>query len=156
MKIIGKSRIMSAGAGAALVVAAAGSALLPAGEARANPSGSYQNSCWNIVDDGEGSPSIMATCRKKDGSSKNTSLAYKICSGDIWNDNGTLRCTPQGSFKNSCRNISWNSSYLTAECSKGGWPIKKYTWNSGFSYNTCLNNSQDIANCTGSLKCGGC
>jgi len=140
----------------AFAVAVASGAVLPVFEAEAQPSGSYQQSCWNIVDDGAGSPTVMATCRKKDGSSKNTSLAYKICeSGTVWNDDGNLRCTAKGSFKNSCRNISWNTSFLTAECSKGGWP-KKYVWNSGFSYNTCLNASQDIANCTGSLKCGGC
>lgn len=155
MKNLTNWKFLGAGTGTALLVAMAGSALLPVSEAQAQPSGSYQNSCNNIVDDGAGSPSIMASCKRKNGSYKNTSLAYKICQGDIWNDDGTLRCTPKGSFKNSCRNISWNSSFLTAECSKGGWP-KKYTWNSGFSYNTCLNNNQDIANCRGSLQCGGC
>ena len=142
-------------AGVASLVAITLGVFLPVSEARAAPSGSYQASCNNIVDDGEGSPSIMASCKKKDGTYKNTSLAYKICQGDIWNDSGTLRCTPKGSFKNSCRYISWNASFLTAECSKGGWP-KKWTWNGGFSYNACLNNNQDIANCTGSLKCGSC
>jgi hypothetical protein len=147
--------LFGAALGAIAVVAAAASAFMPSTPAHANPAGSYQNSCNNIVDDGAGSPTIMASCRKTNGSYNNTSLAYKICQGDIWNDNGTLRCTPKGSFRNSCGSISWNSAYLMASCSKGGWP-KKYTWNGGFSYNICLNNNQDIANCRGSLTCGGC
>ena len=131
------------------------SAVFAGSPAQAAPSGSYTNSCTNIVDDGAGSPTVSASCKKKDGSYKNTSLAYKICESEIWNDNGNLKCNPKGSFKNSCRNISWNADFLMAECSKGGWP-KKYLWNSGFNYHACLNNNKDITNCRGSLQCGGC
>jgi hypothetical protein len=118
--------------------------------AHAAATGSYTASCKNIVDDGT---TVRADCKKKNGSYVGASLAYKICQGQVWNDNGTLKCTPQGSFKNSCNSVAWNESYLMANCRKKN---KQYLWNSGFNYNMCLNNSQDIANCDGSLQCGGC
>ena len=105
--------LLGLAAGAALVFAAT----MPA--AHATASGSFTKTC-NVSSDED--YVVNASCKKKDGSYKGTSLAYRICQGDIWNDNGTLKCTPKGSFKNSCRNISWNTSFLTAECSKGGWP----------------------------------
>jgi hypothetical protein len=97
---------------------------------------------------------VRCECKTKKGSWKNTGLAYQICEpGKIWNDNGTLKCTPQGSFKRSCSSISWNESFLTAKCNKK----KSGTLqNSGFRYGQCLSASQDITNCDGSLKCGGC
>jgi hypothetical protein len=115
--------------------------------AHAAASGSFTKSCKDIVDDDS---TVNASCKKRDGSYKGTSLAYKICQGDISNNNGTLQCTPQGSFKKSCNMISWNASFLTANCRKID---GKYIVNSGFNYNNCLNNSQDIANIDGSLQC---
>lgn len=112
--------------------------------------GSYQQSCNNIVDDGT---TVRANCKKKNGSYVATSLAYRICQGDISNNDGKLTCTPKGSFKNSCSSISWNESFLTANCRKKN---GQNLWNSGFNYNACLANNRDIANCDGSLHCGGC
>ncbi|MCX5802121.1 MAG: hypothetical protein NTU69_01080 [Proteobacteria bacterium] len=115
------------------------------------PDGSYQQTCKNCTDDGN---TLRCDCSYK-GKFKSTSLAYKICeSGQIWNDKSKLRCTPQGSFKRSCSNISWNENFLTAICKR----IQKGKTipNSGFNYNACINNGQDITNCDGSLRCGGC
>jgi len=113
------------------------------------PPGSW--SCRECTDDGS---TVRCQCKTKKGSWNNTGLAYRICEPNkIWNDNGTLKCTPQGSFKRSCSSVSWNESFLTAKCNK-----KKQgtTWNSGFNYGQCVNNGQDITNCDGSLRCGGC
>lgn len=128
----------------------AGTLALTAGPAEAAVSGSYQRSCNNITDDGD---TVRASCKKKNGTWANTALAHHICQGDISNNDGKLTCTPKGSFKNSCGSISWNESFLTASCRKKD---KQYLWNSGFNYNSCLTNGQDISNCDGSLKCGGC
>jgi hypothetical protein len=113
------------------------------------PAGSYQQSCKNCTDD---DATVRCDCSYKSKYTA-TALDYKICDGDIWNDKSKLRCTPKGSFKRSCSSISWNSSFLTAKCNKK----KSGTiWNSGFNYNNCLTNGQDIANCDGSLTCGSC
>lgn len=137
--------------GRAVVIGAAAFAFtfgLTVTGAHAAASGSFTQSCTGIVDDGT---TVRASCKKKNGSYNNgASLAYKICSGQVWNNDGNLTCTPSGSFKNSCSSISWNESYLTANCRKKN---KKYLWNSGFNYNACLNNSQDIMNNDGSLQC---
>ncbi len=122
---------------------------IPSSLVFALPNGSYQRSCKNCTDD---DVTLRCDCSYKN-QYKATALDYKICEGDIWNDKQKLRCTPKGSFKRSCNMISWNSSFLMAKCNKK----KSGTiWNSGFSYSTCLNNGQDIANCNGSLMCGPC
>ena len=58
------------------------------------PSGSYQNSCWccNIK-----SSNLYCYCKNKKGKSISTGLSnYSTCKpGEIWNDNGTLKCNRQ-------------------------------------------------------------
>ena len=133
------------GVGAAAFFFSVGLTVTPA---HASASGSFTKSCTGIVDDGT---TVNASCKRKNGTwNTGAYLAYKICQGDVWNDNGNLKCTPSGSFKNSCNMISWNDSYLTANCRKIN---GKYVINSGFTYNTCLSNGQDIANIDGSLQC---
>lgn len=118
--------------------------------AHAAATGSFTSDCRGIVDDGL---TVRADCKKPNGSWAVTSLAYKICEADISNSGGILQCTPRGSFKNSCSSIAWNESSLMANCQRNGRPE---LWNSDFNYNECLSGKKDIANCNGSLRCGGC
>jgi hypothetical protein len=54
------------------------------------PPGSYSQTCSNIQVNGN---TLQATCQKKNGKTKNTSLHnFRDCR-DIENDNGKLRCT---------------------------------------------------------------
>jgi hypothetical protein len=54
------------------------------------PPGSYSQTCSNIQVNGN---TLNATCQKKNGKTKNTSLHnFRDCR-DIENDNGKLRCT---------------------------------------------------------------
>jgi len=54
------------------------------------PRGSYTRSCENISVSGD---TLQASCQKKNGNWRQTSLRdFYRCSGDIFNDNGKLRC----------------------------------------------------------------
>jgi len=54
------------------------------------PRGSYYQTCQNVQVNGS---TLTATCQKKNGKTRNTSLHnYQQCR-DIENDNGKLRCT---------------------------------------------------------------
>jgi len=87
--------------------------LLPSRDALAQPGGSYQKTCKNCTDDGS---VLRCDCSYKNKYSP-MSIVYGMCeSNSIWNDKSKLKCTPRGSFKRSCSNISWNENRLQAVC----------------------------------------
>ena len=121
------------------------------------PQGSYLQSCQNIRTHGD---RLSARCKTKDGNWRDTSMDdYDRCTTDIGNDDGNLRCynggngqlnsygQPQGSYLQSCQNISVRGNELRARCPKkdGGWR------------DSSLNNFQrcrrDIGNDDGHLHC---
>jgi hypothetical protein len=119
------------------------------------PYGDYQQTCRNIRNDGH---RVDATCQKRDGNWRNTSLNYRSCQGSIVNDDGRLRCSdngsfgdrwhggvPQGTYQQTCRNIRIDGNRLTATCQKrnGEW---RDTSLKNFSY--CR-----IENDNGHLRC---
>lgn len=115
------------------------------------PNGSYKRSCkdYRVLDH-----LLVANCKKRNGDWNPTSIIFRLCSGDIWNDKGDLRCNisqqthvPKGSYRNSCKDIRFDGKYLKAECKKreGGW---RYT---DINYKNC---DRDIINDDGRLKCG--
>ena len=58
--------------------------------AQSIPPGSYQQTCSSINVKGN---RLSAYCRAKDGSSTLSSLNnFKLCEGDIWNNDGSLTC----------------------------------------------------------------
>ena len=62
--------------------------------AQALPNGSYLQSCRDIEVRGRNRPDaqLIAECQTKRGSWRESSLLYKRCRGDIYNDNGALGC----------------------------------------------------------------
>jgi hypothetical protein len=129
--------------------------------ARAQPDGSYLETCRDVRVAGRYRPDalLMAECRTRKGSWRESSLYYKGCRGDIYNDNGTLRCQggqagnpgslPRGSWRASCRDAFLDGGTLHAECRT----------NSGRWADARLNMSAcpwgPVANHNGRLVCGG-
>jgi hypothetical protein len=115
--------------------------------AQALPGGSYIRSCKDCMDDGE---QLICQCSYK-GKYSGTSIYYGLCEANsITNTNSKLTCTARGSFRKSCRDISWNASRLQAVCK-----TKKGKWNGTVlsGWRSC---EGDIANCDGALTCGSC
>lgn len=85
------------------------------GNARAQngwlPPGSYQKSCKNmgaqiyVYNDGTKSPYLIATCNEKGWTFgkgdpfPSTLQDFHLCDGDIWNDDGTLKCNKNANSK---------------------------------------------------------
>ena len=107
--------------------------LAPQWQGSGLPYGSYQQTCRNMRANGY---RLDATCQKRNGDWRNTSLDYRYCRGSIVNDDGHLRCVnegysdrwrgggvPPGSYQQTCRNIRVDGNRLTATCQKrnGGW-----------------------------------
>lgn len=114
------------------------------------PKGSYRDTCKNSYVEGKW---LYSNCKKKNGSWNNTSIRYKDCNKDIKNDNGNLKCGggnsskyPNGSYKNSCKDLNIDGNYLEAKCKneKGKWK------NTSIKYKKCSNG---IKNDNGQLKC---
>lgn len=123
--------------------------------AQSTPGGSYKDSCRQISVVGG---NLVAQCQRADGNWHNSTLNYHDCSGDIWNDNGNLKCkhsslnpsgrVPSGSYKNSCRDIRTDGNKLKAQCQK-----RNGVWNNtNINYKNC---SGDIWNDNGDLACKG-
>ena len=103
-------------------------ALSVAAPAQAQPNGSYLQSCRDVRVAGKYRPDalLLAECQTRKGYWRETSLYYKICRGDIYNDNGSLRCKggqagnpgslPRGSWQTSCRNAFLDGRTLYADC----------------------------------------
>ncbi len=109
----------------------------------ANPAGSYQATCSNIVVNGE---TLSATCKNMSGASHKTDLPFATsCVGNISNVNGILVCTgATGSFARTCKDASIENGKLSANCQKadGSWMVSNTTY-SGFQH--------QVANCNGQL-----
>ena len=96
------------------------------------PYGNYQQTCRNIRNNGY---RLDATCQKRSGNWRNTSLNYRDCQSSIVNDDGRLRCAssgygdrwrggvPRGPYEQTCRNIRVDGNRLNATCQKrdGDW-----------------------------------
>lgn len=135
--------------------------LAPAGSAWAQPNGSYLQTCRDVRVAGKYRPDalLLAECQTKKGYWRESSLYYKSCRGDIYNDNGTLRCQggqagnpgtlPPGSWQASCRNAYIDSRTLYADCRKvnGRWTDAR------LNLNACP--WGPVANNNGQLVCGG-
>jgi hypothetical protein len=132
-----------------------------AGPAQAQPDGSYLQTCRNVAVAGRYRPDALLTaeCRTKKGYWLESSLYYKNCRGDIFNENGALRCQggqagnpgslPPGSWRASCRNGFIDSRTLHAECQtmSGRWEDAR------LNLDACPYGP--IANINGRLVCGG-
>jgi hypothetical protein len=132
-----------------------------AAPARAQPNGSYLQSCRDVRIAGKYRPDalLMAECQTKKGYWRESSLYYKSCRGDIYNDNGTLRCQggqagnpgslPPGSWQASCRNAYIDGRTLYADCRKsnGRWTDAR------LNVSACP--WGPVANDNGRLVCGG-
>ena len=115
------------------------------------PSGSYKNSCRDVKVKGS---KLSASCENKKGKWKDTSINYKKCDRDIWNDNGELSCgkkngskIPKGSYRNSCKDSYTEGSRLYSTCEKRNGKWKK----TNINYKKC---DKDISNDNGELICG--
>lgn len=115
------------------------------------PSGSYRNSCKDIKVQGN---KLRASCEKRNGKWKQSSINYKNCNRDIWNDNGELSCSkkngsklPKGSYKDSCKDSYTQGSRLYSTCKNrdGNWR------KSSINYKKC---DKKISNDNGKLVCG--
>ncbi|MGQ0792856.1 MAG: CVNH domain-containing protein [Deltaproteobacteria bacterium] len=90
------------------------------------PAGSYRITCRDLDIDGD---TLKARCFDSAGDLRRTSIKYKNCSGNIFNNDGRLSCNsraaalPEGSYVFTCRDIRIDGDYLEAECKKdtGGW-----------------------------------
>jgi len=145
------------------------------GVAQSIPSGSYQQTCTDInVVNGS---TLAARCQDTNGNWQSTRLTnIQDCTGEIVNDNGSLRCgkgggyannyygddyrngyyyggyyqggLPPGDYVQTCRNIRNYGDRLEAECQKrnGGWR------RTSLNLDQC---SGGIVNNDGHLTCGG-
>ena len=117
------------------------------------PPGSYKETCKDIQR--MAGNILWANCQKADGSYHRSKLILAECEGDISNNNGVLTCKkspgkqpPNGSYKNSCRNIRVDGKQLKAQCER-----KNGSWkNSSLKYKKCKG---DISNDNGNLSCDG-
>ena len=129
--------------------------------AQSQPNGSYLQSCRNVSVAARYRPDALLTaqCQTKKGFWRESSLYYKSCRGDIYNDNGTLRCQggqagypatlPPGSWRASCRDGYLDGGTLHAECRQinGRWNDAR------LNMNRCP--WGPIANDDGRLVCSG-
>jgi CVNH domain-containing protein len=117
-----------------------------------NPPGSYQQSCKNISVRGD---DLRARCKDNYGNYHDTVLDHADrCWGDISNDNGNLVCNngqgwggPNGSFTQTCRDVSVRWNVLRARCqtADGRWVDSSLD-----QYSRCKG---DISNENGQLRC---
>lgn len=114
------------------------------------PGGSYQKSCKDYYVEGK---RLYAKCEKKNGGWNKSSVNYKNCNKDIWNDNGVLTCgnkngakLPKGSYKQSCKNYYIEGNLLEAECKN-----KNGKWvHTSIKYKNC---NKGVWNDKGKLRC---
>jgi hypothetical protein len=119
-----------------VVFAAAFAGILSMGApAQAQPNGSYLQTCRNVRVLGEGgvAPLLTAQCQTSRGTWTQSNLFYRRCRGDIFNENGNLRCEgggsgdiggmPSGTWRQSCRDGYVDGRRLYAECRRnnGRW-----------------------------------
>jgi len=109
-----------------LVGVLAASAVAPV-YAQAFPDGSYKQTCQAPSFRWEAG-TFNAVCQKKDGNWQGTFLflgSGSQCTGTLSNFNGNLTCdsVPQGSYRDSCRNVQKYNGRLFYECqnAQGQW-----------------------------------
>jgi len=112
--------------------------------------GDYQLTCRDIRRDGH---MLKASCQKKDGSWRSTSLDTRNCRSQIANDDGRLRCTqgggiPPGDYRLTCENIHVSSQRLDALCQKEDGSFRQTSLD---NFYRCGNK---ISNIDGRLRCG--
>ncbi|MFZ5668320.1 MAG: CVNH domain-containing protein [Pseudomonadota bacterium] len=124
------------------------------------PAGSYRTSCYQAHAYGGqgGVKTLTARCRTASGETRQSSLRYDDCRGDIANVGGRLTCkgspapgaaAPSGSYQRSCWNVSRLGPTLYATCRDGqGRPVQ-----SSITIASC--GARDIANIGGRLACAG-
>ena len=123
------------------------------------PKGSYKRSCPAILVKGA---VLHAVCYSRGGGHRYYSkLAHRKCHGDIRNNQGWLDClkqptagAPKGSYRTTCRDISFNGVSLKARCRKkrkSPSDIPGYQWTTLKNANACRS---DISNQNGRLTCG--
>jgi hypothetical protein len=124
--------------------------ILDVSAVRAQPAGSYQKSCSAVIFQGD---SLSAFCRDRHGASRRVRIDYvSACVGDIFNDDGALRCSrsalpPPGSYTKTCEMQYVGGGYLNAKCrNRDGNRVR--TTLSG--YGGCAG---DIYNDNGNLSC---
>ena len=124
------------------------------------PGGDYKETCRDMRMNGY---LLQASCQKRDGGWRSTSLDTRSCNRGIINDDGYLRCPdiggrrheggrgggiPPGDYRATCRDIRVSGQRLDATCQKadGNWR------------NTSLDNfyrcGNQISNVDGHLRCG--
>jgi len=131
-------------------------------QANSRWSGPFGESCRDISVDRNGR--LSATCRRENGKSKRTNLTPSQCpSYRASNNNGKLVCETQsnagrgweGSFKESCREISMNSSgTLTATCQamNGNWQRSSLAARGCDSYRAGNNNGRLVCEAQGNAS----
>jgi hypothetical protein len=143
---------------AAIAVLGAATIAAPAG---AQPAGSYLQTCRDIKVRGKHRPNalLIAECRTRGGHWIESSLHYKRCKGDIYNDNGYLWCErggpgnagglPPGNWRQTCREAYIEDRILYAECQRisGRWE------DASLDLRGCPNGP--IGNRNGRLVCAG-
>jgi hypothetical protein len=116
------------------------------------PGGSYLQSCRNIS---KRHHYLSATCSAPNGTSVNSTLDLRRCGPGslVANSNGYLSCgatlaggwngrLPEGSYQQSCQNISMSGSVLSAACTSPNGTLiqssldtRRCQWNSGIKNN---------------------
>jgi hypothetical protein len=119
--------------------------------ANAQPAGSYQKTCKNIIftpEAGNSPSALKADCDNGScGSGESTLYRIEECWNDISNDHGTLSCN-RGSFRASCINIVVVGNDLSADCRDRAGKSQHATL-SNKSSGDCL----DVSNDNGNLMC---
>jgi len=88
-------------------------------DVRAQPAGGYQQSCRDTSVQGN---TLRSSCKDRGGTFRSTTLIdFAQCVGDIFNDDGVLRCSrgapaPAGSYRGSCEQIRVEGKDLLANC----------------------------------------
>ena len=82
------------------------------------PPGTYLETCTGATVTGD---ALAATCKRVDGTEQPASLPdLKICTGDIWNNDGVLGCAqgevPAGPYTQSCQYVTVVDQTLKATC----------------------------------------
>ena len=113
------------------------------------PPGTYLETCTGATVTGD---ALAATCKRVDGSEQPASIPdLKVCTGDIWNIDGTLGCAqgvvPAGPYSQSCQYATIVDDVLKATCTVANGVVEA----SLADYAKCLPGS--INNINGRLVC---
>ena len=122
----------------------------PSAHAQPPPPGGYQQSCRDSHIQGS---TLVSSCKDRGQTFRPTELRdFTQCLGDIFNDNGTLRCNrgalpPPGSYARSCEQTFVDGQNLRGNCRNRGGGLAATTL---LDYRRCTG---DISNDDGALRC---